>query len=301
MFKNNCKIKSYSNREEKPMPSIENKHNRVIINADDFGITKGVNKAIFELVDAGIVTSTSVMSNMPDYVDVVKFKTKIGISVHFNLTTGRPINDPKKIPTLVDEQGSFYELSELLKRMRQGQILKQEVEIEFDNQIKRLIKIGVQPDHVDTHESLLKYPFFEKVIREKAKKYSIMAVRTYTPRKFDYVRLFSPKKLLISLYLGFQKVRWRYNGFKVADRYDGLLKAGLDYSTALKKLEDIFYKLPKGVLEIGVHPGYCNDNNNKALGGYVKEREVELKALLSEGCKEIIHNSGAEVISFNDI
>ena len=89
------------------MSSIENKYNRVIINADDFGITKGVNEAIFELVDAGIVTSTSVMSNMPDYVDVVKFKTKIGISVHFNLTIGRSINDPKKVPTLVDEQGCF--------------------------------------------------------------------------------------------------------------------------------------------------------------------------------------------------
>ena len=151
------------------MSSIENKHKRVIINADDFGITKGVNKAIFELIDAGIVTSTSVMSNMPDYVDVLKFKTKIGISVHFNLTTGRPINDSKKIPTLVDKQGCFYELPELLKRVRQRQISKQEVEIEFDAQIKRLFDIGVRPDHVDTHESLLKYPFFKKCSREKAR------------------------------------------------------------------------------------------------------------------------------------
>ena len=194
----------------------------------------------------------------------------------------------------------FYELSELQKRMRQGQISKQEVGIEFDNQITQLIKTGVQPDHVDTHESLLKYPFFEKVIREKAKKYSIMAVRSYTPRKFDYARLLSPKKILISLYLGFQKVRWRYSGFKVADRYEGLLTAGLDYPTALKKLENIFFKLPHGVLEIGVHPGYCNDNS-KDLGGYVNEREVELQALMSKELKSAIEKSGARLITFGDM
>ena len=282
------------------MSSIKNKHKRVIINADDFGITKGVNKAIFELIDAGIVTSTSVMSNMPDYVDVLKFKTKIGISVHFNLTTGRPINDSKKIPTLVDKQGCFYELPELLKRVRQRQISKQEVEIEFDAQIKRLFDIGVRPDHVDTHESLLKYPFFKKIIREKAKKYSIMAVRTYTPRKFDYARLLSPKKLLISLYLGFQKMRWRCDGFKVADRYYGLMKTDLDYPTALKKLEDVFSNLPGGILEIGVHPGYCNDNNN-VLGGYVKEREVEFQALMSKELKSAIEKAKAQLIKFGDI
>ncbi len=285
---------------KKKMPSIENKHKKVIINADDFGISKGVNKAIFELADAGIVTSTSVMSNMPDYEDVVKFKTKIGISVHFNLTTGRPINDSKKIPTLVDKQGCFYELPELLKRVRRRQISKQEVKIEFGAQIKRLFDIGVQPDHVDTHESLLKYPFFEKIIRQKAKKYSIMAVRTYTPRKFDYARLLSPKKLLISLYLGFQKMRWRYNGFKVADRYEGLVQAGIDYPTALKKLEGIFCNLPRGVLEIGVHPGHCDDNKN-VLGGYVNEREVELTALMSKEVKSAIKKAKAQLITFGDI
>ncbi len=82
--------------------------------------------------------------------------------------------------------------------------------------------------------------------------------------------------------------------------YDGLLKAGLDYPTALKKLEDIFYKLPKGVLEIGVHPGYCNDNN-KALGGYVNEREVELQALVSKELKNAIEKSRARLITFGDI
>ncbi len=282
------------------MPSIENKKNMVIINADDFGITKGVNKAIFELVDAGILTSTSVMSNMPDYVDIVKLKNKIGISVHFNLTIGRPVNDPKKIPTLVNEQGCFCDLSELLKRLRQGQILKQEVEIEFDDQIKRLIDMGVRPDHVDTHESLLKYPFFANIIMEKAKKYSIMAVRTYTPRKFDYTRLLNPKRLLISLYLGFQKLRWKYNGFKVADRYEGILKVGIDYPTAVRTLEDIFYNLPKGVLEVGVHPGYCNDNN-MILGDYVNEREVELQALMSKEVKNAIEKSRVSLATFGDI
>lgn len=273
---------------------------RVIINADDFGITKGVNKAIFELVDAGILTSTSVMSNMPDYKDIVNLKGKIGIGVHFNFTVGTPITESNRIPTLVDEKGNFFDLSQLLRKVKQGNVSRQEVEIELDAQVKRLIDIEIQPDHMSSHESLLKYPFFSGMIKKLAKKYGIMAVRTYSPRKFDYSRLLSPKRIMISLYLAFNKLLWRFDGFHVADKHDSLIKVGLVLKTALEKLKDIFENIPPGVLEIGVHPGYCNGNNSP-LGEYVCEREVELQALLSDEFRKIILNSDATLISFKDI
>jgi hypothetical protein len=273
---------------------------RVIINADDFGITKGVNKAIFDLVDTGILTSTSVMSNMPDYKDVKNLKGKIGIGVHFNLTIGSPITEACKVPTLVNEQKQFLDLSELLRKMKQGKVSKQEVEIELEAQIKRLFDIGIQPDHIDSHESLLKYPFFMRIMKRLAKKYKILAVRTYSPRKFDYTRLLNPKKLLISLYLAFQKLGWKQEGFHVADKYDSLINIGIDDRMAIEKLREIFQNLPYGVLEIGVHPGYTN-KDNVALGGYVHEREVELRALLSKECKNFIENSGTKLVAFQDI
>jgi len=272
----------------------------VIINADDFGITEGVNKAIFELAEAGMITSTSVMSNMPGYKSIVHIKDKIGIGVHFNLTVGRPITDPNKIPALVDSKGLFFDLSQLLKKTRRRESSKQEVEIEFDAQIRHLLDIDITPDHIDSHESLLKYPFFMEIIKKVARKYRIPAVRTYIQRKFDYSRLLSPRKILISLYLAFQKMGWKSDGFYTADKYDSLIKCGLDYDAALRKLHDIFQHLPPGILEIGVHPGYL-DGNHILLGGYISEREIELQALSSGYFKQLLKKSEAKLISFKDI
>jgi chitin disaccharide deacetylase len=272
----------------------------VIINADDFGITEGVNKAIFELAKAGIITSTSVMSNMPGYKSIVHLKDKIGIGVHFNLTVGQPITDPNKIPSLVNNNGFFFDLSLLLKKTRNKVITKEEVEIEFEAQVRHLLDIGITPDHIDSHESLLKYPFFKETMKRVARRYKIPAVRTYIQRKFDYSRLLSPRKTLISLYLAFQKIRWESDRFCTADKYDSLIKSGLDYEAALRKLEAIFHNLPPGILEIGVHPGYL-DANHELLGKYINEREVELQALSSDYFRQLLENSEAKLISFKDI
>ena len=176
---------------------------RVIINADDFGITQGVNKAILELIDAGVLTSTSVMSNMPDYLEMLNLKNGMGIGVHCNLTVGKPVTEPRKVSSLVNEEETFLGLSELIKKTRQGKICRQEAAMELDAQINRIVGTGVKPDHINSHESLIKYPFFSSIIRRLALKYGIRAVRTYTPRKFDYYRLSSLRKIVISIYLEF--------------------------------------------------------------------------------------------------
>ncbi|MEM3036103.1 MAG: ChbG/HpnK family deacetylase [Thermoplasmata archaeon] len=275
-------------------------NSRVIINADDFGITTGVNKAIFELVESGVLTSISVMTNMPYYGDISVLKDKIGIGIHFNLTVGSPILAPKNVPTLINSKGNFYDLSQLLTKMKKKKIIKEEVESELEAQIKRLINIGIKPDHMNSHESLIKYPFFIEIMKRLAKKYKIMGVRTYSPRKFDYTRLLNPRKILIYFYLEFQKYKWKKDGFSITDKYDSLIEIGLNRETAYKKLKDIFQKLPYGVLEICVHPGYCN-GDNIFLGSYIYEREAELKALSSDNFRKMLINSGAELISFKDI
>lgn len=278
---------------------VENKP-KIIINADDFGITQGVNKAIFELVDAGVLTSTTVMANMPYYREILKIGNRIGIGVHLNLTTGRPVMGPDKVQTLVGKDGNFFKLSELIKRMRKGRVSKQDVKVELNAQVRRLSEDGIHIDHIDSHESLIKYPFFVSIIKEVAKQHGIMAVRTYTPRKFDYKRLLNPKRILISAYLAFQKMQWRWAGFNVVDKYDALIKMGLDEKTAIQKLKDIIQNAPDGVLELCVHPGYCN-GDNAPLGRYVYERENELRALMSQEVKETVGTSGIELISFRDL
>ncbi len=274
--------------------------NRIIINSDDFGITEGVNKAIIELADAGILTSTSAMTNMPHCSEILSVKDKIGIGIHLTLTEGRPVLSPKEIPSLVDENGFFFPLRVLTKKSVYRKISKEEVGKELTAQIAKLFALGIKPSHIDSHESFLKNPFLVQIIKKLGLKHSIPSVRTYNYMRFDYQRLLNPRKLLISILLFYQKMMWKKAGFHVTDKINSLNGHSCNYTTAIEKLRDIFHNLPDGVLEIVVHPGYCSGDDTP-LGDYVKEREVELQALSSNEFKRIIKNSGAELISYNDI
>src|SRR5580698_7200271 len=81
-----------------PMPS------RLIVNADDFGLTPGINRAIAELHDAGVLTSSTLMANGPAFADAVALaldRPTLGVGCHIVLTDGTPISPPSSIPTLI--------------------------------------------------------------------------------------------------------------------------------------------------------------------------------------------------------
>ena len=208
--------------------------------------------------------------------------------------------EPSNVPSLVNGTGVFFDLAELIARTRKGHTEKCQVERELNAQVEQLLDTGISIDHFDSHESLLKYPFFSAIIRKVATRHGIMAVRTYTPRKFDYTRWLRPKRILVSLYLAYQKNIWRRKGFKVTDKYDSLIRFGLDRAEVTEIIRDIFQDRSWRTLELAVHPGYCNGDTTP-LGDYVKEREVELEALLSDDVSQIVSRSGAELVSFGDI
>jgi len=273
---------------------------RTIVNADDFGISKGVTKAIIELSKAGVVTSTSVMTNFPYYPEIKKLHQQIGVGIHLNLTIGVPVLPASEIPTLVDRNGIFLNFSALLYKTKKGLISTDEVEAEFNAQIDRLIKMDIRPDHLNSHQSLLKYPFFFPIMRKVAHNNGIPAVRTYLYRKWFSNRLLFPDKVIKTLYLAYQRVMWKKEGFKVVDRLDTLSEKGLNYDHAIIKLKNIFLKKSKGLIEIIVHPGYL-DQDNTELGNYVHEREVELNVLLSNEIKKLISNPMLDMVTFKDI
>lgn len=273
---------------------------KIIINADDFGLTKGINEAVFKLVDAGTVTSTSVMSNIPHFKEIRQIWNRIGIGVHLNLTTGKPVLSKKDVPTLVDSDGNFFSLTELLRRAKKDQISQREMEDEFNAQIERIIKMGIQPDHVNSHQSLLKYPYFSPSIIRVAKRSNITRIRTYRIRHFKIAHFLNPKKLLKLSYLIYQKRRVQKEGFRVANRFDSLLSPRLNHEDAHRYLNNVFHTLWNGVLELIVHPGYCNAEMFW-LGDYTHEREAELHTLLSDKFKKTLDDSPVELISFKDL
>jgi len=83
---------------------------KLIINADDFGLTRGVNRAVFDLAGRGSLSSTTVLVNQPyasEAVELLKLPN-FSVGLHCNLTEGAPISKPESIPFLVDANGAFF-------------------------------------------------------------------------------------------------------------------------------------------------------------------------------------------------
>ena len=82
---------------------------KLIVTADDYGMSKGVNAAIDAGIACGLITSTNVMTNMEYYQDAVKLRnTKASVGLHWTISAGKPVLSPEEIPSLVDEKGNFY-------------------------------------------------------------------------------------------------------------------------------------------------------------------------------------------------
>lgn len=82
----------------------------LILNADDFGLSPSVNRGIVEAYHAGVITSTTLMANMPGFdeaVQIAKAEPGLGVGLHFNLSYGRPLSEPRKVSSLVDPTGAY--------------------------------------------------------------------------------------------------------------------------------------------------------------------------------------------------
>src|SRR5690554_6388508 len=140
---------------------------RIIINADDFGMTKSINKAIIELMKLGTVTSTTVMVNMP-YSEEAKQLLEIpniSVGLHFNLTEGEPVSKPNEVASLVDKDGVFYSKRELEIKAKNNLIKSNEVLLKLNNQYAKLLSIlGDNITHFDSHQALNRIPVVSKAL-----------------------------------------------------------------------------------------------------------------------------------------
>ncbi len=140
---------------------------KLIINADDFGYSVGVNLGIVEAHQHGIITSTSLMPNMPAIIQaaaLAKQHPKLGVGIHFVLTCGTPLS--KDVPSLTKADGSFLSRSEL----EAGAPNPFEVEREFRAQLAQFLSLGLIPTHFDSHHHVhmleAVFPVVEKLALE---------------------------------------------------------------------------------------------------------------------------------------
>ena len=285
---------------------------RLIVNADDFGLTRGVNQAIAEAHDQGIVTSATLMANGQAFEDAVqraKSASRLIVGCHVVLVDGVPVLGGQQTSTLVDKKardGRFCEsVSTFAMRAVWGGIDAGEIEAEVTAQIRKVQATGVTVSHLDTHKHTHIFPVVLRPLLRAARACGVPAVRN----PFGAVR-FSILAKYPSLWKRYTQVtvlnrlsgRFRSSvadaGMLTTDGTVGIVSTGVmdDYLFA-----SIVDSLPEGTWELVCHPGY-NDAELERIRTRLREsREIELRLLTSAAVREILARSGVQLISYREL
>jgi len=283
---------------------------RLIINADDFGLTSGVNRGIVECHEHGIVTSATLMANADGFADAMRLSQctpQLSVGCHVVLVDGSPLLAPAHISTLLAKSdGRFREgISGFGLRALRGRLSPHEIEAEATAQISKLQSAGIAVTHLDSHKHTHIFPqVLESVIRA-AKSCGIRAMRNP----------FGPLGMLQVVDRPALWMRW----FKIAAlqglaaKFRALIKkegmitpdgtVGIVSTGALDErlFRFIIERLPEGTWEFVCHPGY-NDADLRGIRTRLRDsRERELRLLTSDASRNLLTGRGVELISYRDL
>jgi hopanoid biosynthesis associated protein HpnK len=274
----------------------------LIVNADDFGWTEGVNRGIVEAHRNGIVTSTSLLANGGAFrhaVELAGENPKLGVGVHLNLSDGPPILPRWEVPSLVNENGVFWARpASLFLRRRTGKLHLDEVEREWAAQIERIGNAGVAVTHLDGHKHVHMIPGLFAIALRLAQRYGIRAVRISVERGVprdalaaDGARATPKHWLQYALAGGLALLTMeapelaRRAGIAFPDYFCGLTPTGFLTKAAV---ESLLLNLPEGSTELMCHPGYADAALARSPTRLQRERQAELEALTAPEHRKIV-------------
>jgi chitin disaccharide deacetylase len=274
---------------------------RLIVNADDFGLAPGVNRAILELHAGEVLTSATLMAQAPATEEAVKMALAmptLGVGCHILLVDGAPVSDPHAIPTLVNsETGAFHPTpGSFLKRAFTARIRGSEIEAEAAAQITLLQSQGLRLTHVDTHKHLHMFPSVLRPVLRAARAAGIHVIRNpFEPLWSLNATVNAPdvRRAEVILLRRFESRFLRIvaeEGFTTTDGAIGILATGtLNIST----VRAFISAMPEGTFELVSHPGYRDEHLMRANTRLLEAREIERNALMA-----IRDFAGLELISF---
>jgi hopanoid biosynthesis associated protein HpnK len=274
----------------------------LIINADDFGFSQGVNAAIIQAHEEGILTSTSLMVSgdaAQEAIALAKNHPHLAVGLHLVLVCGKSVLPPAQIPNLVDSQGNFSNNPTQAGLSYQfNQATRAELRLEISAQLEKFRDSGLNLAHVDGHLHLHVHPVILNILTEFAAEFQIKFIRLPSEElsknlKIDNRNLLT--KIVWSIVFG-QLRRYgegllKANNIKFADRVYGLLQTA-DMSE--KYLLGLIPQIESELVEIYSHPALVNTETNN--GG-----EVELAALLSQEVRQLLTVKDFKLSNYNQL
>jgi predicted glycoside hydrolase/deacetylase ChbG (UPF0249 family) len=290
---------------------------KLIVNGDDFGFNREITNGIIECHTKGVLTSTTLMVNMPaaEYAAAESRKyPKLSVGIHLSLTTGRPISDPRKIPALVNPDGTFKDLLEIVSRAKHFRLPVKQIELEFTNQVEKFLSLGITPTHCDSHHSTTVNPQPCIAMMRVLKKYNIKRLRTYRGLyrldKADGWKLSNLLKMLRvntirgpkSIYYELLHRYWRLKGYRLPDVKYGFYKvissSPLRYDLA--GWAAVLKSLPEGICELVTHPSLPSDDPLDDVE-FRKKRVLQYELYSNPKTKELCEEFGVELVNYEAV
>jgi predicted glycoside hydrolase/deacetylase ChbG (UPF0249 family) len=267
---------------------------QMVVHADDFGESEEITRGICAAIEAGAVTSTTIMANMPGTADalprVAGLSARASFGVHLNLCEGRPLTAGR---TLVDARGQFHRKRSLFLRAISGSLALAEVEAEVSAQIALVREAGIRISHLDGHKHLHQLPVVSEAVARVLPRFGIERVRL--TRLGHLSRIRAPSSLvreLLSVPAGivFRRAHLRSPRRVIDLQAIMKLQPGADASGMLRE--------PSGPIELFCHPGTALADQQKPGSC---ERHTELQFLLSARFRELIRAHDLRLITYWDV
>lgn len=283
---------------------------RLIVNADDFGMSRGITDGVILAHRYGFLTSTSLMANMPaaEYaMGRLADAPHLGIGVHLNICAGRPILPPAEVPSLVDRTGHFHAPHTMIRKLWTWHASGREIEAEFRAQIRWMRHRGVVPDHANSHHHMHLYPAAvlpfiralkaEGVLSARAPRSSVWpkAKEIGGPHEGSVIRRLSVHFYRTALhFVAFHNLRMPESriSFLSKHRHD-LAALGECWKAAVASL-------PPGTFELACHPGLF-ERGFSETDRIREQREEELCWLTNQEWRGAVQSSGIQLITYRDL
>lgn len=281
---------------------------RLIVAADDFGMSAGVNAGIIRAHTEGILTEASLMVTgraVDEAVALARATPTLSVGLHLVLVQGRAASPPARVPRLVAATGEFG-VNPIAAGFRYFFTpgIRAELHREVSAQIEAFLATGLPLSHVDGHVTVHMHPVVVEILLDVCERYRIRTVRL--PREplgaaLRYDRRHLARKLfegtVFTILSRWAEPRLRRAQLRHPDRLYGLHQTG---HVAEDYVVTVLGALPPGVSELYCHPALIDDEARRwRPTDYASEQE--LAALISPRVREAIEREGVELISYRDL
>jgi chitin disaccharide deacetylase len=284
---------------------------RLIINADDFGLTPGVNRAIAELHQAKALTSATLMANgaaFDDAVAVAHANPALGVGCHIVLTDGIPVSPPQSIPTLLGADGKNFRpsLIDFIQALLRGKIREEDIVREAAAQIQKLQRAGLNITHLDTHKHTHLFPAVARPLLHLAERCNIGAIRQPFEQSWSLALGHGnrTRRLLVKVLGGLKTSFERQPQIRNAHvlTTDGTIGISATGSLYGETLREILRAMPaEGTFELCCHPGYNDRDLDRIPTRLRTHRDVERNALLIEVPAIALHPNAPQLINYGNL